>query len=405
MTGSGNGPATTGSSAQTTGAGGQPPIEDADYYVAPDGKDTNQGTIDQPFATWQKFADVAQPGQLCYVRGGTYTLTGFRRDGIRINTSGTPEQPIRMAAYPGETPVLDCGQYTYDSTKYCVMHTADWWHLKGLSVANIKVDNTDGSAFAAGIHIAGSNNVLELLDSHHHEGTGLGLVGTAGNNLVLNCDAHHNYDPSAGGGNADGFRASYLDATRTGNVFRGCRSWSNSDDGFDLWDSEAPVTIEQSVSFWNGFIPGTQTAAGNGDGFKCGRNMQGPRHVVTHCAAFENRARGFDSNGAAGVLEWTQNTAFGNGTISFQALGSAAHHLRNNIAFGKPNSFGPNVNDPYNSWSLSVTADQSDFVSTDSSGTDDPRQMDGSRPRPDFLKLHADSDLVAAGENNADLGM
>ncbi len=384
---------------------GPPDVEEADYYVAPDGDDMNPGTIDQPFATWQHLVDTLEPGQLGYIRGGVYPLVGFRRDGVNISNSGTPRAPIRLFVYPGEHATLDRASYTYDGSKYCFFHGGDWWHFRGFSVANVKIDNLDGSTFATGLWVSGSHNVLELLDSHHHEGGGIALVGTAADNLVLNSDSHDNYDSIAGGGNADGFRASYLDPSATGNVFSGCRAWWNSDDGYDLWETNAPVRIEDSWSFWNGFIPGTETAAGNGDGFKCGRNDDGPLHVLTRCGAFENRARGFDSNGAAGALEWTNSIAYENGTVPFQAQGGAVHFLRNNIAVGGENILDPAVDDAFNSWSLPVVADANDFVSTDSSEMAGAREADGGVPRGDFLKLSASSDLMGAGENGADLGM
>ena len=86
----------------------------------------------------------------------------------------------------------------------------------------MKVDNTDGSAYATGILVEGSDNTLEELDSNHHEGTGVRVVGDASDNLVLNCDSHDNDDPSAQGGNADGFNVSFLSPAATGNVVRGC---------------------------------------------------------------------------------------------------------------------------------------------------------------------------------------
>ncbi|HYQ17251.1 MAG TPA: hypothetical protein VEQ58_15870, partial [Polyangiaceae bacterium] len=44
----------------------------ADYYVAPDGDDANDGSLAKPFATIQKGADVAGAGDTVYLRGGTY---------------------------------------------------------------------------------------------------------------------------------------------------------------------------------------------------------------------------------------------------------------------------------------------------------------------------------------------
>ena len=72
------------------------------YYVAADGNDNNPGTLAQPWRTIQKAADTALAGDTVYVRGGTYNEQVF------INShSGSPDNWITFAAYPGETPIVD----------------------------------------------------------------------------------------------------------------------------------------------------------------------------------------------------------------------------------------------------------------------------------------------------------
>lgn len=82
----------------------------ADYYVAFDGSDAHAGTDpDAPLATLQRAADLMEPGDTCYVRGGTY------RQSVRTTTSGEPGRPIRFQAMPGETVLLD-GTDVLDAT-------------------------------------------------------------------------------------------------------------------------------------------------------------------------------------------------------------------------------------------------------------------------------------------------
>ncbi len=73
----------------------------ADYFVSPTGDDANPGSLARPFRTIQKAADLMQPGDTCYVRGGTY------RESVTLKRSGRPGAPIRFRAYPGEIPLLD----------------------------------------------------------------------------------------------------------------------------------------------------------------------------------------------------------------------------------------------------------------------------------------------------------
>ncbi|MBI2844024.1 MAG: carboxypeptidase regulatory-like domain-containing protein, partial [Armatimonadetes bacterium] len=64
------------------------------------GSDTNPGSMTQPFRTIQKAANVMQPGDLCYVREGTY------REMVRPKCSGKPGKSIYFEAYPGENVVV-----------------------------------------------------------------------------------------------------------------------------------------------------------------------------------------------------------------------------------------------------------------------------------------------------------
>lgn len=82
-----------------------PPIAEGTYYVAPNGSNQNAGTINQPFKTIQHAVDLARAGDVILVRGGVYHET------VTVRSSGTAERPITLAAYPGETPVID-GAYT-----------------------------------------------------------------------------------------------------------------------------------------------------------------------------------------------------------------------------------------------------------------------------------------------------
>ena len=74
-----------------------PPLPAADYFVAPNGNDTNPGTKDQPFATIQTGANKLQPGDTLILRGGVY------RETVTLPTSGTAERPIVLRPCLGET--------------------------------------------------------------------------------------------------------------------------------------------------------------------------------------------------------------------------------------------------------------------------------------------------------------
>ena len=74
------------------------------HYLAPLGDDSNPGTIIRPWKTLQHAIEQLTPGDVLYVRGGTY----FESQ-ITVSVSGTPTEPITIRNYPGESPVVDGG--------------------------------------------------------------------------------------------------------------------------------------------------------------------------------------------------------------------------------------------------------------------------------------------------------
>jgi len=79
-------------------------------------------------------------------------------------------------------------------------------------------------------------------------------------------DAVRVLDLSGGssGENADGYGAK--ENTGAGNVFRGCRSWDNADDGWDFYGWSSPITVDNCWA-----INQTATIHGSnsdGNGFK-----------------------------------------------------------------------------------------------------------------------------------------
>jgi hypothetical protein len=399
----------------------------ATYYVAPNGNDSANGAIDAPWKSIAHAQSVAQAGDTVYLRGGAYVYTAAtsscatRRatvDGVSLEKSGSEGKPIRYWAYPGETPVFDFSQMKDDCRVKGFSVTADWIHLKGLEITGAPQQPGNRLNHESwGVWINGSHNVFEQLNLHHNMGPGL-FIKDGAYNLVLNSDSHHNYDPytsNGAGQSADGFGA-HISANHPGNVFRGCRAWANTDDGFDLINAYSPVTIEYSWAWQHGYLPGTLTslAAGNGNGIKAGGYSgkfvpNGVRHTVRFSVAFNNKVNGFYANHHPLALDFYHNTAFGNGT-DFNALGIAPDgspanlgKLRNNLAYSnaaKQKVAG--ADSANNSWDLQLDAKEDDFESVSAAGWDAPRQPDGSLPVLPNFRLKAGSALVDKG---VDIGL
>ncbi|GAB4004222.1 hypothetical protein GCM10029992_48510 [Glycomyces albus] len=216
--------------------------------VATYGSDADPGTVSSPLRTLQRAVDLAEPGTVIQIRGGTYAPDV----NIRIEKSGTATQPITMRAYNSEHVVID-GEHmpntpapvgeSYPRIERGAIHVAgDWWRFEGLEIVNGPY-----GIFA----IASSHNVYRDLVTRENYETGLHLVLDSSDNLVVNLDSYGNRDPRKNGESADGL--AIKQGTGSGNVVIGARMWNNADDGFDSWDFLSPITIEDSVAWGNGF--------------------------------------------------------------------------------------------------------------------------------------------------------
>ncbi len=386
------------------------------WYVAPNGSDSASGSRSAPWASFAKAQRVALPGDTVYFRGGTYRfIKGANAcasrtsvvDAVLLDKSGSAGKPIRYWAYPGERPVFDFSGMQDDCRIKGVHVAGDYIHLKGLEITGVPQNNNLNHE-SWGVWIEGSHNVFEQLDIHHIMGAGL-FIANGGDNLVLNSDSHHNYDPltsNGAGESGDGFGA-HIRAGHPGNVFRGCRAWMNSDDGFDLIRAYSPVLIENSWSWQNGYLPGTLTPIGNGNGFKMGGyglkyDPRGVKHTLRFSVAFHNRAAGVYANHHTLANDYLDNTSFDNGA-DFNMLGLGPDgpvnlgRLRNNLAFGRTPFVNMSEDAAFNSWTLPVKVSAEDFASVSAAGWDAPRRVDGSLPQLAAFHLVAGSDLIDAG--------
>ena len=360
-------------------------------YVSPTGSDTNPGTIDQPFKSVSKGLTTIGSSGTVILREGVHLLGSSK---LSLTKSGQPNSLIRLWAYPGEIPILDCTGNTSDG----VSISGSYYHLKGFEVRN---------AGHNGINISGNNNIVENCSVHDNQNTGLHLTvsGTGvgpSNNLILNCDAYRNYDPPIGG-NADGFSAKW--AIGPGNVFRGCRSFNNSDDGWDLWMGTSPVLIENCYAFRNG-VDSWHSGQfnGNGNGFKLGGNYVSTPHLVRNCISFDNAGnggRGFDENNNTAGQTLYNCTAYRNLGDNYHFKNTVdsgqTHIIKNCISYNGAVAISGGVQ-ARNSWQGFLVTD-ADFMSLDTSMMTAPRNADGSLPANLFMHLAPGSSMIDAGEN------
>ncbi len=403
------------------------PAEAADYYVAVNGDDTHPGSLAEPFATIARAQQAAAPGDTVHIRGGTYTMTESQigREekiwayGTHLNKSGKPDHRINYFAEPGELPIFDFSNVKPPGYRITAFHiTGSWIHIKGLAVVGVQV-TLAGHTQSICFDNQGSNNIYENLSMHDGQAIGFWL-GRGSDNLILNCDAYRNHDYTSEdhkGGNVDGF-GFHAPRGSVRNIFRGCRAWFNSDDGFDCITAGEPVTIENCWAFYNGYNAKFESL-GDGNGFKAGGYAATPtdrlpnpipHHVIRECLAVRNKACGFYANHHPGGNDWFNNTAYRNGTnfnmtardaTNTQELPGYGHVLKNNLAYKGRNEI-THLNDAasdasHNSFNLKLNLTNKDFLSIDESELTKPRQPDGSLPEIQFLHPAPGSAIIDAG--------
>jgi parallel beta-helix repeat protein len=301
------------------GASGPALARDArTIHVSPTaGNDNNSGARSAPLGSIGAAVAMARSGDTILLEPGVYKVKSGNAYGVRIQRDGTKDAPITLRARSGEA-IIDCSGMTKARSVYCFQVEADWWRISGVAVTGA-TQNAKG-AWAVGINLLdASHNILTSVRAYRNQGPGIAMIGNSSNNLLQDCESFANYDPRSKvpGGNADGVQISAIGRKQVGNVISRCKAHDNSDDGFDLWRAEAPVTIERSVSSRNGFVPGSSKKAGDGVGFKLGKNSSGPRHRILRNRAVNNRAAGFDRNGSQGEPIYVDNVAQGNGGGSY----------------------------------------------------------------------------------------
>lgn len=393
----------------------------ATWYVSPSGSDSNDGkSSGKPFLSPSKGVSSAAAGDTILLLGGTYKMSST----LKLSTSGTSAKRICLFAENAATKraILDFSTQGVGSSNQGVYISGAYWHIKGIDVMKA---GDNGVLFQGG-----SNNILEFANVHENQDAGVQLKGGAANNLILNTDSWWNYDEGTSGGNADGF-APKMDVG-SGNTFKGCRSWGNSDDGWDgylrngtaAWT--ATTVIEDSWAFNNGWYHGDPNSSKNdrnemnGNGFKMGggdkangnSNGYGTQHhhTLRRCLSFGNYAKGFDQNNNRGNMTLYNCSGINNGT-NYQIDGTEGSSaapasgiakgnkliVKNSLSTGTGAVKLTAAVESNNSWSSGFSISTSDFVSVDTTGVRGPRKADGSLPDIAFMHLKTGSKLIDAG--------
>ncbi|TDB69451.1 carbohydrate-binding protein [Micromonospora sp. KC723] len=307
-----------------------PPPPGNALYVAPNGSDSAAGTESNPTTLTSAITRVA-PGGTIYLRGGTYRFS--QTVTIAAGNNGTSTARKRLAAYPGERPVLNFSAQSEDPANRGLALNGNYWHVHGVIVERAG-DN--------GIFIGGSNNIIERTVTRFNRDTGLQLSRMLSstpkdqwpaNNLILSAESHDNADSD--GEDADGFAAKLTSGP--GNVFRYAVAHNNIDDGWDLYTKTdtgpiGVVTIEDSLAYENGTLSnGGQAGNGDRNGYKLGGEDIGVNHVIRRSIAYDNGKHGFTYNRNPGTMTVSNNISIGNAQRNF-TFDAGSSVFRNNTS-------------------------------------------------------------------------
>lgn len=399
-------------------------------YVSPNAADNAAGTEKAPCSLASGLKKLAAKDSL-FLMGGTYMLDAS----IYIRTGGTEKERTFVGAYNGERPILDFRKQPHG--KNGVSIKADYVHMKGIDICY---------AGYKGLLNEGSNCIIELISAYGNCDSGIQHKKGV-SNLILNCDSHDNFDYETGtvsaadwGGNADGF-ADKQYTNSPGNTYIGCRSWNNSDDGWDFYQRVGGTTIikncicyamgpkeydmrnhprrQTDKDFLDQFdgdgieinLKGDKGKVvcslehfynnGNANGFKLGGGYT--KHDVTlyRCLAVGNGVKGFDQNNNQGVMKIYNATSYLNGQdYGFFSDKGYSLDIRNSVSLQseKANSFtGSKITESNNTWSKGFSVSQADFQNTDTALIVAPRKANGDLPDTPFLRLASTSSLIDAG--------
>jgi RNA polymerase sigma factor (sigma-70 family) len=349
-------------------------VTTADYFVAPDGSDANDGTRAHPFATIGKAVAKVRPGQTIALRGGIYEPT----TDVRIETSGTATKRITLSNYRDEQPVIDAAGVP--DGRWAVTHLGDYWTVQGLEIKN--------SHTQAYVCVSCRGMVFQRLSLHDNVQGGLLLRGNdTVDNQVLDSDFYGNHDPASARQAGVGVGVRF--GLGRGNVLRGNRAYDNGDNGFDQGGFGSPVTVEFNWAWGNGRdhwnMPGWTSAA---SGFALGGGSPAPAaaHVVRQNASWDNAAHGFSDDENPAAIRLNRNTAWRNADAGF-SMRVAAAQLTANVAVGNgtPAFLTAAARATGNTWNQASPPTAAIFRSTDPAKATGPRNPDGSLPSTTFL--------------------
>src|SRR5713101_5480671 len=305
----------------------EPRMTPSTFYVSLTGSDNNPGSLSQPFATINHGASVLHPGDMLYIRAGTYAESLHAIPG---GTSWTT--PVTVAAYPGETVTLQPNAGS-DSVLVFAAASEEFIIIQGLilDATNVNLDAvkiTYSSNAGASSHIRPQND--EIKNAHNGMGVLITNDPSTGNNTDYNEFINDNIHDNGSNSLEHGL---YIHSNH--NLIDGCDVYNNAGYGIHFYKSsigsssvDDSFNIVRNNRVHDNGIFGNSGSSGilfsNGDSNLAYNNIvwNNPQGIivdfgVTNSQIFNNTVYNNNLGPAGIVIDWGTNTIVEN-NISFQ---------------------------------------------------------------------------------------
>jgi parallel beta-helix repeat protein len=231
------------------------------YYVSPTGKDSNPGTLSEPWRTPEKAGSTAQAGDTVIFRGGVY-------DGQLApkNSGNAVDGWITFKAFPREEPII--------------VHNAFW--SRPINIDGVNFIEVNGLTAVA----AGSN------------GPGIGIT-QAHHIRIINCIAKDS--ATSGIATTDGIDYIIIEGNR---VYGNSNTGQYNGSGISIWNASGPIydnkpgyhiIIRNNLIYDNRNLTNTPT---DGNGIILDNNdrggtpdLQAPNILIANNVIFDNGGR------------------------------------------------------------------------------------------------------------------
>ena len=138
------------------------------FYVATNGLDSNSGSLSAPWRTVQHALSTLSPGQIAYVRSGTYSQN------LLMTRSGTLTAPITIRNYPGEQAILHPGGGANCND------ALQLYDVSYVRVAGFTIEGANGCDNNTNVYVAGNSRHVEVSGNEIRNGHDHGLFADPG---------------------------------------------------------------------------------------------------------------------------------------------------------------------------------------------------------------------------------